>query len=143
MTRQTCSRSRRRGSVMVESTLVVLVFLMTLIGIIDFGQLLFIHETMVERMRSGLRYGVVTYDATAISNLVLYGTATPAEGQQPSFNLASNMVQVSRLDANQPEDRVMITISGYPVEFLTPFIAGRYTGKPIIGVLPMETGNLP
>ena len=128
---------------MVESALVLLVFLAMLIGIGDVAQVLFIHQSLVERIRQGLRYGVITYDAAAIQNIVLYGTATPSDGAAPSFNLTSSMVQVSRYDAKAPEDRVVITLSNYPVEFFSPWIAGRLTGKPIVGVQPMELGNLP
>ena len=141
-----CARrraARQRGSTLVESALVLLAFLIAVIGILDMSQILFTHNTLVERVREGLRYGVITYDATKIRNVVLYGTATPADNATPPFHLTSNMVQVSRLDVNQPEDRVMITVSNYPVDFYTPFIAGRYTGKPIVGVLSMEVGNLP
>jgi hypothetical protein len=133
----------RKGSVVIESSLVLVVFLVISVGIADIGQFLFQHHGIVERVRTGLRYGVITYDPTAIRNIVLYGTATPAEGATPSFYLTSDMVAVSRADANTNEDRVMITVSNYPIKFLTPFIAGNATGKPIVGVLPMELGNLP
>jgi TadE-like protein len=132
-----------RGSTMVETALVLVAFLMFLIGIADVGQFLFIHESLVERVRGALRYGVITYDTTAIRNMVLYGTTSPANGAVPSFNLTSSMVSVARKDANAPEDRVVITVSNYPILFLTPFIAGTATGKPIVGVQPMELGNLP
>ena len=135
--------NRRRGSALVESALVVLVFLALMIGIGDLGQVLFIQQSLVERIRQGLRYGVITYDATAIQKIVLYGTATPSDGATPSFNLTSSMVQVSRYDAKAPEDRVVITVSNYPIEFFSPWIAGRLTGRPIVGVQPMELGNLP
>ena len=136
-------RHPRRGSALVESALVILVFLALLIGIGDLGQVLFIQQSLVERIRQGLRYGVITYDATAIQKIVLYGTPTPADGAIPSFNLTSSMVQVSRYDAKAAEDRVVITVSNYPIEFFSPWVAGRLTGKPIVGVQPMELGNLP
>jgi hypothetical protein len=75
--------------------------------------------------------------------MVLYGAATPPDGATPSFNLTSSMVQVSRFDAKAAEDRVVITVANYPVEFFSPFIARRVTGKPIVGVQSMELGNLP
>ena len=136
-------RRKRRGSVMVESALVLMIFLVMLIGITDLSLVLFIQSSLVERVREGLRYGVVTYDATAISNIVLYGTATPADGATPSFRLTSSMVEVTRLNANAPEDRVKITVSNYPVEFFSPYIAGKFTGKPIVAMQAMELGNLP
>ena len=137
------SRRKRRGSVMVESALVLMIFLVMLIGITDLSLVLFIQASLAERVREGLRYGVVTYDATAIRNIVLYGTATPADGAVPSFRLTSSMVEVTRLNANAPEDRVKITISNYPVEFFSPYIAGKFTGRPIVEMQAMELGNLP
>ena len=128
---------------MVESALVLVTFLVMVIGIADLSVILFIQTSLGERIRNGLRYGVVTYDAAAIRNIVLYGTSTPVDGATPSFRLTSEMVQVSRLDANTPEDRVKITLSNYPVEFFTPFIAGKFTGKPIVAMQSMELGNLP
>ena len=137
------SLRRRRGSALVESALVLLVFLALLVGIGDLAQVLFIHQSLVERVRQGLRYGVITYDVSAIQNIVLYGTPTPSVGATPSFNLTSSMVQISRYDAKASEDRVVITLSNYPVEFFSPWIAARLTGKPIVGFQPMELGNLP
>jgi hypothetical protein len=128
---------------MLETSLVLIVFLMLLIGIADVGQVLFMHASLVERMREGLRYGVITYDAAAIQNIVLYGTASPPQGATPSFNLTASMVSVSRMDANAAEDRVVITLANYPIQFFTPYIATRTTGKTIVEVQAMELGNLP
>jgi hypothetical protein len=128
---------------MVETSLILIVFLMMLIGIVDVGQILFIHVSLVERMREGLRYGVITYDVTAIKNIVLYGTASPADGATPSFNLATSMVDVSRMDAKTAEDRIVITLSNYPIQWFTPYIATKTTGKPIVEAQAMELGNLP
>jgi len=132
-----------RGSAMVETSLVLIVFLMLLIGIADVGQVLFMHVSLVERMREGLRYGVVTFDTAAIQNIVLYGTASPPQGATPSFNLTANMVSVSRMDANAAEDRVIITLSNYPIQFFTPYIATSATGRTIVEAQAMELGNLP
>ncbi|HEV2202387.1 MAG TPA: TadE/TadG family type IV pilus assembly protein [Bryobacteraceae bacterium] len=132
-----------RGSAIVETALVFIVFLTLLIGIVDVGQMLFEHVSLVERMREGLRYGVITYDATAIQNMVLYGTASPPPGATPSFNLTASMVNVARMDANTAEDRIVITLSNYPVQWFSPYIATSTTGKPIVEAQAMELGNLP
>jgi hypothetical protein len=137
------SRSGQRGNALIESALILIVAVSMLIAIADMGQFLFLHASVVERMRAGLRYGVITYDPTAIRNVVLYGTDTPAQGDIPSFNLSSSMVTISRLDANTSEDRVMITISNYPIDFYTPFIARHATAPTMFAVQHMELGNLP
>jgi hypothetical protein len=132
-----------RGSAMVETSLVILVFFTMTLAILNIGQVLFLQSSVLERVRAGLRYGVVTYDSTAIQNMVLYGTSSPSEGATPSFNLTSSMVTVSRFDAQQVADRVVIQVSNYPMDFYTPFFARRLTASPIKATLPMETGNLP
>ena len=136
-------RVKERGSSLIETSLVIVVFLMFLFGIVDIGQFLFVQATLGERVRAGLRYGVITYDVNAIQNVVLYGTPTPVNGAPPSFRLTRNMVSVSRQKQNAPEDRVIITLANYPMEFVTPFFPRNVTGRPIVGVLPMEVGNLP
>jgi Flp pilus assembly protein TadG len=135
--------ARQRGSSLVEGALCLMVILGMLIGILDIGQVLFIRASVQERVRDALRQGVIEYDAAAIQNHVLYGTRTPAEGAQPAFNLTAGMVEVTRLDQNTAADRVKVTVSNYPIDFYTPFIAGRITGPPIYAVAPMERGNLP
>jgi hypothetical protein len=128
---------------MLESALVLLVSLVLLVGIIDLGQILFVRASVLERVRAGLRAGVITYDPTAIQNMVLYGNAAPAEGAQPSFNLSSSMVTVTRLNANETSDRVQISVTNYPIDFYTPLVARRVIGRPIVLVQSMEAGNLP
>ena len=52
-------RSSQRGQSMVEATLVLLVFFTLLLGVIDCGQVLFAHQSLVERVRAAVRWGVV------------------------------------------------------------------------------------
>jgi Flp pilus assembly protein TadG len=61
---------------MVEATLVLLVFFTLLLGVIDCGQVLFAHQSLVERVRSAVRWGVVhpwneKTGSEAVVNLVL------------------------------------------------------------------------
>ena len=137
------SRRRQKGSALVEGALVLMVFLMVLFGLMDMGQFLFQRASVVERVRNAVREGVITYDQAAIRNLVLYGTDDPADGSEPSFNLTADMVDVQRLGQNTSSDRVQVTVSNYPIDFYTPFLAGRITGPPILLTAPMEVGNLP
>lgn len=128
---------------MVETTLVLLVALALIIGIMDLGQILFLRQSVQERVRAALRAGVITYDPTAIQNIVLYGKADPPEGAQPSFHLTSSMVSVTRLNPNESSDRIRISVTNYPIDFYTPLMARRIIGRPIVAVLSMEAGNLP
>lgn len=121
-----------------------MVFLTLLIGVLDVGQVLFVHQTLVERARQALRWGTVRpFDATAIRNIVLYNRSALADGELPGpglFNLTPGMVTVTRQDASLHADRIVLRISGYPFRFYTPFIAGLYQGRPIVLSIPYEGG---
>jgi len=128
-------KSARRGQALVESALVTGVFLTLLIGVLDVGQVLFVHQTLVERTRNALRYGAVRpFDADAIRNMF------PEGSEEGLFGLLPSMVQVSREDAGTSADRIVIRVTKYPFRFYTPLIAGAYEGKPIIASIPYEGG---
>ena len=123
---------------MVEAALVTLVLVAVLIGIFDLGLVLFIHQTFATRVRSAVRYAVVnTYDETAIKNMVLYGQ--PTAGASGVFGLTAGMVSVARTDIGTNDQRIVVTISGYPYHFFSPWIGGSFNGRSIMAGLPLET----
>src|SRR5437667_3853209 len=69
-----------RGQAFVETGLIMLIFVPILIGIMDFGQFLYIHQSLSERVRAATRYGAVhTYtDGADVVNVAMYNT--PAGG---------------------------------------------------------------
>jgi len=129
-----------RGQSLVDSALVALVFLATLIGVFDLGQVFFIRQTFVERVRNAARYGVVnTFDATAFKNVVLYNQTTVPEGRTSGiFGLTADQVSVAEYDSGTSEHRIVVTISGYPYRVFSPLIAGVFTGRAITISLPSE-----
>ena len=131
-----CRRPRQAGQAMVESALVLLVFLMTLVAVIDFGQLMFTHQMMVERARAGLRYGMINaWDGTgdAIANVILYNKAHPNPTPTVStFGLKRANIVVTRTAGTtaDPNDvRLKVSIVNYKFKFLTPFIAKSFTNN--------------
>ena len=132
-------RNKERGNLLVESALVLLAFVLIVISVFDFGQVLYLHQAITERVRSALRYGIVnSYDSTAIQNYVIYGQPAPPASAPRNYSLTTAMVSVQRADAGTSDDRVTITVSNYPYLFLSPFIAGARTGSPIVESLPYE-----
>jgi hypothetical protein len=133
-------RRSRRGSTVVEGVFVLLTFLVLVVGIFDIGQALFLHETLVERARNACRYGAVNWDNTdAIRNIVLYGRPTaPDGGGSGIFGLTSSMVTVARANLDSTEERIVVTISRYPFNLVSPWLAGRYQGRTIVASLPTE-----
>ncbi|MEO5924099.1 MAG: TadE family protein [Bryobacteraceae bacterium] len=69
-------RRHQRGQALVEGTLVMLVFFALLLGVVDFGQVLFAHQSLTERARAAVRWGSLHPEGgpDPVRNLVLYGT---------------------------------------------------------------------
>lgn len=155
---QTGRRSRlQRGQALVESVLTLTAFMAIFMGMIEVGEILYIHQTLVERTRGAVRWGAVNawdddHSPTKITNMVLYGTASPADNATPIFGLASSNVSVTR---PQPDysaaDRVVVSVSGYTLTFFTAAIVklsggshsanSQFTGLTIQESLPYEVTN--
>jgi hypothetical protein len=126
---------------MVEAALVTVVLIVTVVGIFDMAQVFFICQTLTDRARNAARYAAVnTFDAAAITNLVLYRQTTVPEGvTEGIFGLTAGMVTVTRADAGTDSDRVVVSINGYPYKVFTPLIAGTLPSThPIVVSIPYE-----
>jgi hypothetical protein len=132
-------RKISKGSAILESSFIFLVFFCMLIGTFDFGQFLFIHQALVERSRSATRWGAV-HDATTdeVTNMVLYGQSTA--GSTGYFNLTTAMVEVTKTTDTVCSTsgafpslykRVTVRIHDYPYQVLSPYMAGTYNGPNI------------
>ncbi len=132
--------TKQRGQAAVEAALVALILIVTLIGIFDMGQVFFIHQTLVERVRNAGRYSAVhAYDPATFTNMVLYNQATAPEGSTSGvFGLTSSMVEVVRCDAGTNDDRIVLTLRDYPFRLFTPIIGRAFTGRPIVVSFPYE-----
>jgi Flp pilus assembly protein TadG len=138
------NKTRRvRGSALVEMALVAALLFVIILGIMDLAQFLFCEQALVERARAAARWGAVTEptNTTAITNVVLYSQATVPAGATPSLGLTSAMVSVSTPDANTDNYRLVVTLSGYSFQLLSPFISGRYGGAPITVAVPLDQYN--
>lgn len=122
-------RRGQRGQSLVEATLVLLVFFTLLLGVIDCGQVIFAHQSLVERVRSAVRWGVVHpwEGQDAIVNLVLYNQPEAPRGYAPSFlGLQPENVLVRHQAATQdrPDDETLrVTIVNFKSQFFSPWIA--------------------
>ena len=132
---------RRRGHALVEGAMVLLPALLVIIGILDFGQLLFFHQSFTERARAGVRYAVTnTYDAQQIKNFVLYNSPTAPGGNPPGlFGLQASEIAVTRYDAgDRVKDRIEVSIHDVPMRFYSPLIRGALQHRPFRVVRPVE-----
>ncbi len=117
---------------MVEATLVLLVFFTLLLGVIDCGQVLFAHQSLVERVRAAMRWGVVhpwnqETGGDAIVNLVLYNQTEARRGNAPAFLglHPENVVVRHRVPSpDRPDDETLsVTIVNFRSQFYSPWIA--------------------
>jgi hypothetical protein len=119
---------------MVEATLVLMVFFTMLLGVIDCGQVLFAHQSLVERVREAVRWGVVhpwnqQNGGDAIVNLILYNqTEAPRGNAAPFLGLRPENVVVRHQPAtsDRPDDETLrVTIVNFQSQFFSPWIAQK------------------
>jgi hypothetical protein len=143
--------SRRPGShgqSLVEATVVLLVFFALLLGVVDCAQVLIAHESLVERVRGAVRWGVVHPwgpDGTgpdAIANLVLYDQTTePVETTAPFLGLkpANIVITHTPATADRPDDETLsVAIVDFESHFFSPWLAKTIVSpRPVLISAPM------
>lgn len=135
------NRANQRGQSAIEGVLVLTALLAIVIAILDFGQVMFLHQTLTERARAAARYAGLHPDQTdQARNLVLYGSTTAPGGAPTGFwGLTTSQVNVARVNRDSNEDSMVVTISGYQFKFFSLWISGSHRGKPIVASSPVET----
>jgi hypothetical protein len=133
---------RRKGSTLIESSVILLTFLVILIMLMDAGQILFFHQFLSDRARAGARYAAVhTFNATTIKNVVVFENTAPGNGAVGLFGMNTSMVSATRYGSGTAMDRVVVQVSGFKMRFLTPWLAGIFTPGPFSAVMPMESAG--
>jgi len=115
--------SDNRGGTLIEFAIVATVFFMMLVGIVAAGNLYYTHNALVEATRRGARYAVLhaSGGTTAVQNVVVYGTDTPAAGATSLiYNLQPSNVTVTYSGLNVAAGTVTVTISNYSFPFVLP-----------------------
>ena len=82
---------RQSGAAAVEFALIALLFFTLLFGILEFGRLLYVYNTMQEVTRRGAREAVVRWidQTSTIKSLALFGgSAIPAGAEVTTANLS-------------------------------------------------------
>jgi Flp pilus assembly protein TadG len=149
------SRKRQSGQALVESSLILLIFLVVLLGILDFGQFLYFHQSLTERVRAAARYGAVhAYtDGTDSVNVAIYndptGTVNGATALLPCLASTCTANDGSQVKATvtatlsgalTDNARITVTITDYPYNFLSPYMAKATQLKTIRATQPYEVG---
>lgn len=138
----------QKGQSLVEATLVLVVFLSILFVVVDCGMALVAHQSMVERTRAAVRWGVVHPSALSgeqMVNWILYNQPEePVEAREGYLGLTRKNIQVvyQTGSAEHPDDALLrVAIVGYHYQFLSPFLGlsqGMTSPRPVVISAPLS-----
>ena len=139
-------KGRRRGQSLVEYTMVMLVFFSLLLGVLDCGQILFAHQSLVERVRAAVRWGTLHPQdgPDRVVNYVLYGGPDAPLMPAPGFlGLTEDNVLAEYQAATplRPDDNLLhVEIVNFKSNLFTPwFAAGLISPRPVSMTAPIVT----
>jgi Flp pilus assembly protein TadG len=111
-------RRGERGNTLVETSLVITLFVLLVAGIFDLGRVLYIEHTLEERVRAAARFAALhPDDESAIRRFVLASDAAP-----PLPELQPAMCRVTRGTGGV----ITVAVENYPVGFLLGALGGSY-----------------
>jgi Flp pilus assembly protein TadG len=113
----------RKGQGLVEFALILPILLLVLVGMLEFGRILFIYVNVSNAAREGARYGVVhPTDLGGIQNHVTeYLTLVPAVSPDVSYDHGPGTTAFTDSSGVAAGDRVGVLIE-YTVEAMTPIM---------------------
>ena len=126
--------NRRRGMTLVESTLVLMVFLMLLFGIFEYCRFLMVLHITNNAARDGARYAVVNLDKPDTFNTADYGTR-PSVVNYTTTRMAGIQRQINNIDATYSP-------TGFQIAVYVCDQAGLNSATPIIRA-KSATGTTP
>jgi Flp pilus assembly protein TadG len=107
----------RKGSVMVETALMITILLVLMFGIIDLGRALFTSNNLVSAAREGARLGAVqqTLDTNLVKAAVISHFSPFGGPALTNANIATTQTNIG-VEGNQA---IRVTIT-YPFTWITP-----------------------
>ena len=134
-------KSSRRGSTLVETTLILLTFVVMCIGVLDVGQFLYLEQSIVERTRQVARTAIVqNYTADQVVNAVLYGSTESRDPGSPGYlGLSTANVSATIADPTANEKRLVVVVKGLQLVTFSPFLPRQMKSLPVRISIPLET----
>lgn len=130
---------RRKGAVS-EVLFVLSAAVVVGVSILDVVNVIFIHQTLVERARVGATWASrQKFDSQETRNVVVYDMVDPGDRDKPLCpDLTPNMVSAELLDGGTGKARVVVKISNYPYRFYSYWISKAYNPKSVMAVMKHE-----
>jgi Flp pilus assembly protein TadG len=130
---------KQKGQALVEASLVFLTLFCMILFIVDIGRLLFYQQYFAERTRVAARWALTQYppgtmpDTTAITNVVVFNSATAPSGQTIGpFGLRTTNVSVTTATTTYGSGYlVTVRIQNFATFTVIPYIAGNWTIAPV------------
>lgn len=139
-----------QGSTVVEFTMVATLFFMVLIGVIEFGRLLYTHNALTDAARRGARYASIhkQADLDCVTDVIIYGEShiektglTTCQGKAGAVPLVNHLgpsnINITYVGANVDEDPDIDTNYGTNLGTVTVSIQ-NYAFKMMIPVVNLE-----
>ena len=120
--------SNERGTTLVEFSIGVTVFLISMFAVVEFGRALWTHNALADAARRGARYASLhsAADIEQVKNVVVYGD--PAGGSQPLVpNLSKTNVSVNYSNFALNKGTVTVGITSYQFQFVLPLVSSSIT----------------
>jgi hypothetical protein len=137
-------KTGERGQSLVEAALVLASFFALLLGVADCGQVLFAHQSLVERARGAVRWGSVHpwEGPEPIVNLVLYGQTQEPLKATPGYlgmTAANVLVQHQPATPDRPDDEtVSVAIVNFESHLFSPWLSRvLVSARPVLVSAPV------
>lgn len=142
-TRPSARRSNQRGNVIIETAFIFVVFTTMLVGMFDFGRILFVHQAITDRVRYAARWGAANGpgQTDAIKNQVLYGQSTVPAGATGFMGITSGMITVTQAGSGTADNRLTVSVTGFPYKTVAPFFNRSWTGPRVSVTLALGIFN--
>lgn len=115
--------SNERGATLVEYSIAVMVFMVAMFAVIEFGRAIWVHNALSDAARRGARYAAVhsAADVADVKNVVVYGD--PAGGSTPTVpNLSTTNVSVTYSQFGLNKGTVSVSVTNYQFQFVIPIV---------------------
>jgi hypothetical protein len=126
-------RSSQGGRAILETALVLGVFMLILVALVDLAQVLFTHASLSHHVRSAARLAVNTtpLDQRRIREAVL----------DAGFHLRPENVEIEELDSGSDEHRIEVRIVDYRYTAISPAMAAFRNARPIVASQPLSVND--
>ena len=140
-------KTRQKGITTVEFAIIGALFFVLVLGVIEFGRMLFVWSTLTEAARRGARVAAVCpVNHPAIARIAVFNDQS-TDGASPILaGLSSGNVTVEYLDANGSVTGnfvdiryVRVRITGYQHTLLIPFFNSVFNAPQAVTTLPSES----